>query len=530
MLNNYKLDSEDEKIINELDNLCGVVQNKEVLRDIILYIKLKQNNELDFENYNIIIRNNSSYNLLNDLIKVCAKVFLKYNIIENDRICYLDKIVNSRRDCPFDKITGIDDSIIVINERKLRINYNDELDSLKRVISQYKDKVFIFEDTNFCEGETDGELGKLASFRMTIDKISLDDKIMYCNNFLNEHNIKYKKQDMKDYADVPFWILKNMITRLLIECKTKNLDFVDKQMLKKNKEFYSNSTTRKRNQINCKKNEEKNAKEELNELIGLKEIKTQIEKILNYVKLNKERGQMPSLHMCFTGNPGTGKTSIARVIGKIFEEESILSGSGDFVEIHGRDLVAKYVGWTAQKVHDTVEQAIGGVLFIDEAYSLVSNDRGSFEDEAIATLIKEMEDHRNEICIILAGYTEEMKKLIQLNPGFESRIQFTINFPDYSADELLEIFIGLCKKEKYKLSDNCKEALLNNFQSAKNEKNFGNGRYVRNLFEKVKFEQADRVIQFNSKAINSIINKDVESAIKTISHSEIERRKIGFCS
>lgn len=183
MLSNYKLDSEDEKILNELDNLCGVIQNKEVLRDIILYIKLKQNNELDFGNYNIIIRNNSSYNLLNDLIKVCAKVFLKYNIIENDRICYLDKIVNSRRDCPFDKITGIDDSIIVINDRKLRINYNDELDSLSRIINQFKNKVFIFEDTNYCEGETDGELGILSPFRMTIDKISLDDKIMYCRNF-----------------------------------------------------------------------------------------------------------------------------------------------------------------------------------------------------------------------------------------------------------------------------------------------------------------------------------------------------------
>ncbi len=528
MLSNYKLDSEDEKIINELDNLCGVVQNKEVLRDIIIYIKLKQNNKLDFGNYNIIIRNNSSYNLLNDLLKVCSKVFIKYNIIENERICYLDKIINSRRDCPFDKISGIEDSIIVINEKKLKINYNDELDSLRRIIEQFKDKIFIFEDTNYCEGETDGELGKLAPFRMTIDKISLDDKIMYCTSSFDEHNIKYKKQDIKEYANVPFWILKNMVIKLLIECKSKNLDFVDKQMLKKNKEFYSKNIDRKRNERSNKKHEDKNAKEELNELIGLDEIKKQMEKILNYVKLNKDRGQMPSLHMCFTGNPGTGKTSIARVIGKIFEEENILSGSGDFVEIHGRDLVDKFVGWTAQKVHDTVEKAIGGVLFIDEAYSLVADRRGSFEDEAIATLIKEMEDHRNEICIILAGYTEEMKNLIRFNPGFESRIQFTINFPDYNEEELLEIFNRLCRKEKYKLSKNCKETLINNFTKAKKEENFGNGRYVRNLFEKVKFEQADRIIQTNSKSINSIIKNDIEKAIQTIIFKEKEVRRIGF--
>lgn len=448
MEKNYKLNAEDEEIINELDNLYGVVQNKEVLKDIIFYIKLKQNNKLDFGNYNIIVRNNSSYNLLDDLLKVCSKIFTKYNIIENDRICYLDKIVNTRGECPLDKIIGIDDSIIVINERKLRINYNDELDNLKRIVNQLKNKIFIFEDTNFCEGEADGKLGDLASFRMTIDKISLDDKIMFCKNSLEEHKIKYKKQEIKEYADVPFWILKNMVTKLIIECKIKNLDFVDKQMLKKNKEFYINNKNKKEIERNNKEIDKKNPKEELNELIGLDEIKKQTDKILNYVKLNKQRGQMPTLHMCFLGNPGTGKTSIARIIGKIFEEESILSGYGGFVEIHGRDLVAKYVGWTAQKVHETVEKAIGGVLFIDEAYSLVADVRGSFEDEAIATLIKEMEDHRNEICIILAGYTDEMKNLIKLNPGFESRIQFTIDFPDYNEEELFKIFERIMQKGK----------------------------------------------------------------------------------
>ena len=530
MLSAYEVDTNDEKILKELDNLCGVVQNKEVLRDIIRYIKLKNNNELDFDNYNIIVRNNSSYNLLNDLLKVCAKIFIKYNIIENDKICYLDKTLNNRRDCPLDKIAGIDDSIIVINDRKLRINYNDELDNFKRIMKQYKNKIFIFEDTSYCEGDIDGELGKLATFRMTIDKISLEDKIVYCKNIFEEHQIKYKKQDINEYADVPFWILKNMMIKLLIECKSKNLDFVDKQMLKKNKEFYTKTDRIKRTERNIKKKEEKSGKEELDELIGLDEIKKQMEKILNYIKLNKKRGQIPSLHMCFTGNPGTGKTSIARVIGKIFEEENILSGSGEFVEIHGRDLVDKYVGWTAQKVHATVEKAIGGVLFIDEAYSLISDRRGSYEDEAIATLIKEMEDHRHEVCIILAGYTKEMEELIKLNPGFESRIQFTINFPDYSEEELFEIFSGLCKKEKYKLSDSCKDIIMDNFRRVKKTENFGNGRYVRNLFEKIKFEQADRVVETDSKAINSIISRDIENGIKTFSYAKRDKRKIGFCS
>ena len=528
MQRTYLLDAEDEKILRELDNLLGVVQNKEVLRDMILYIKLKENNELDFGNYNLIIRNNSSYNLLNDLLKLCSKVFIKYNIIENDRICHLDQIINSRRECIFDRISGIDDSIIVINDRKLRIDYCDEIDNLKRIMKKNKNKIFIFEDTSFCEGITDGELGDLVLFKMTIDKISLDDKIMYCQKKFDEFHISYKKRDISEYADVPFWILKNMLIKMLIECKSKDLDFVDKHMLNKNKDYYLNKTTRRDNEKSSNANNQKSSAEELNGLIGLDEIKKQMNKIINYVKLNKERGQMPTLHMCFTGNPGTGKTSIARIIGKIFEEEKILSGNGDFIEIHGRDLVDKYVGWTAKKVHNTVEKAIGGVLFIDEAYSLVTDRKGGFEDEAIATLIKEMEDHRDEICIILAGYTEEMKRLLELNPGFESRIQFTINFNDYNEEELLEIFKCLCKKEKYRFGNNCNELLVDNFKKAKKVNNFGNGRYVRNLFEKVKFEQADRIVETKSNAINTISKIDIEKAIQSICIKEKTVRKIGF--
>ena len=527
MVKNYVLDVEDEKILNELDNLCGVVQNKEVLKDIITFTKLKENNKVDFGNYNIIVRNDSSYNLLNGLLKVCAKIFMKYNIIQNDKICCLDKIINSRRDCPFDKISGIEDSIIVINERKLRIDYADQYEDLKKVMKQFKDKVFIFEDTNFCEGEIDAELGELASWRMTIEKISLEDKVMYCKNKLEENKLQYNKKDLKEFADVPFWRLKNMIIKLIIDCKSNNITTIDKKMLSENKEKFNKNKSH-RTKDNSSKKTKKTAKQEIENLVGLNDIKIQMEKILNYIKLNKERGNMPTLHMCFTGNPGTGKTSIARIIGKLFEEEKILDGDGKFVEIHGRDLVGKYVGWTAQKVHETVEKAIGGVLFIDEAYSLVADKRGSFEDEAIATLIKEMEDHRDEICIILAGYTEEMENLIKLNPGFASRIQFNINFPDYSNEELLSIFSDLCKKEHYKLSNTCKQLLIDNFNNARNIESFGNGRYVRNLFEKIKFEQADRIIKTNSKSINAIIKSDIENVLKNLKPIEVKKQQIGF--
>lgn len=529
MLKEYALDTEDEEIVNELDSLLGVVQNKETLKNYISYIKLKKNNQIAFGNYNIVLRNDSAYDIMNDFLSVCGKIFLKYGLVQNANICYLDKIINSRKDWALDKLVGIEDGIIVLNDRKMRLDYTKDHDDIKRIMQMFKDKIFIFEDSSWCEGFADAEIGELASWRMSIQSISLDDKIMYCQKMLDDNNIKYKKQDLKSFADNPFWKLKNMVMQLIIECKTKDVTTVTTDMLQKNKEK-ARIRNVKRRESKSEKNKQ-NAKQELDELIGLEEIKGQVEKILNYIKVNKERGKMPALHMCFTGNPGTGKTSIARIIGKLFDEENILHGDGEFVEIHGRDLIAKYVGWTADKVHETVEKAMGGVLFIDEAYSLISDRIGGYEDEAIATLIKEMEDHRDEICIILAGYTDEMKKLIEMNPGFESRIPFTIHFKDYDENELMQIFECMCKKEKIKLGKNCKELLIENFRIAKRNKHFGNGRYVRNLFEKIKFEQADRVIKKECKNRDLFVESDIKEGINNMhSINSNEKIKIGFAS
>ena len=524
MLKEYSLDAEDERIIDELDNLFGVIQNKEVLKSMITYSKLRQQNQIQFGNYNIIIRNDSSYNLLRDFLNVCAKLFVKHKIIPNEKIYFLRRNSNSS---VLDMSIDMDSSIIVINDRNIYLDYDKEIENLKKLMATFPNKIFVFEDTSYCEGQTDATLGNLATWRMTIEKISLDDKLMYCKNMFDENEIKYKKQELRNFVDQPFWKVKNNVMQLIVEGKANGTNYISSEMLKKKCEKTNKNIRRRKSSI---KIERQTAEEEMKELIGLTGIKEEISKILNYVKINKERGKMPTLHMCFNGNPGTGKTSVARIIGKLFSEEKILPGSGEFVEIHGRDLVAKFVGWTAQNVHDIIEKAIGGVLFIDEAYSLISDRKGGFEDEAIATLIKEMEDHREEVCIILAGYTEEMKELIKENPGFESRIQFTIDFPDYTVEELYEIFSGLCKKEKYKISSNCKEILMENFKEAKKQECFGNGRYVRNIFEKIKFEQADRIIKTSNKNINLITKKDVEETIKSVklSNFEKDKRVIGF--
>ena len=313
--------------------------------------------------------------------------------------------------------------------------------------------------------------------------------------------------------------IQNDLLNLVVKCKSKNIKKItDKVLLENLKEkVYLKEISRRKSGV-----------KELNNLEGLAEVKQQVYSIINYIKINKNRGNLPSLHMSFEGNPGCGKTSVARIIGKIFAEEKILSDKEKFVEIHARDLVAQYVGWTAKQTKEIVEQAEGGVLFIDETYSLIS-DRTSFEKEAIDSLIKLMEDKRDKICIILAGYTEEMQKLFDMNPGFRSRINFHIQFPDYTEEELYTIFKKMVKKENYKLSNNIKDIILEYFIKEKQREDFANGRSVRNLFERIKFEQANRVALDNTQDINLIKKCDIQNVIYELSRKQKqEKRRIGF--
>lgn len=259
--------------------------------------------------------------------------------------------------------------------------------------------------------------------------------------------------------------------------------------------------------------------EELNNLVGLGEVKDIIKGILNSLELKDKKEKMGiecstmSLNMIFTGNPGTGKTTVARIMAKILKAMGILK-KGHLVEVTRSDLVGEYVGQTGPKTLDKIKEAYGGVLFIDEAYSLNGKTANDFGKEAIAALIKEMEDNRDKFIVIMAGYTREMKELLNINPGLESRVKFNIEFKDYNKDELLQIFLMLCLKEKYTISKRAYkklEEVINNML-LKKDKNFGNGRLVRKLFEEVKMKQANRVIEediTSEKEILRIKSEDI---------------------
>ncbi len=241
---------------------------------------------------------------------------------------------------------------------------------------------------------------------------------------------------------------------------------------------------------------------ELDDLIGLKSVKEEIRSLSNFVKLQQQRKEKGlktakvSYHLVFYGSPGTGKTTVARIVGRIYKDLGVLK-KGHTVETDRGGLVAEYMGQTAMKTDSVVMKALDGVLFIDEAYSLVPEEGngGDYGQEAIATLLKRMEDYRDRLVVIIAGYKDEMQRFMDSNPGLQSRFNRYIDFPDYSAEELVDIFKMYMKKNQYTLASGAEDFLTEKFRSvvAHKDRNFGNARYARNVFEKSIQQQANRL-------------------------------------
>ena len=264
--------------------------------------------------------------------------------------------------------------------------------------------------------------------------------------------------------------------------------------------------------------------ENLNSLTGLAKVKEDLNSLINLLKVHKMREDrgLPqahvSLHMVFSGNPGTGKTTVARLLGKVYQKLGILS-KGHLVEVDRSGLVSGYVGQTAMKTKKIIESALGGLLFIDEAYALTANTGSNdFGMEAVNTLLKAMEDNREDFIVIVAGYTDLMEAFLDSNPGLRSRFNKQIHFDDYTPEELTDIFCGICSKSFFELTEDAHECVAQFFTDRVAQKlpGFANGRDARNFFEKTLTNQANRLatlVSVTDKDLVTITKEDVESVV-----------------
>jgi len=268
-----------------------------------------------------------------------------------------------------------------------------------------------------------------------------------------------------------------------------------------------------------KNNPFKHIEQEFSTFIAMNELKDHIKEIYATIVVNEKRKALgltnskQVLHMLFKGNPGTGKTTVARKLAKIYYDMNILS-KGHFIEAERADLVGEYIGQTAQKTKSMIQKAMGGILFIDEAYSLGRGGEKDFGKEAIDTLVKHMEDNQNDLVLILAGYPNEMERFLALNPGLESRFPFILDFEDYEVHQLIAIAEQMVAQREYKFTKEAKWILKDHLYKKTHEKkrNFSNARYIRNIIERAIRIQAYRLVQteqFSSEHLIHITASDL---------------------
>lgn len=330
------------------------------------------------------------------------------------------------------------------------------------------------------------------------------------------NHFSFLSQYIKDYNDELF----NEYSQLLYDYSFLICNF-DNTISKYELEVLEEIKTSKLNIENINTNDKdsnknnQNVLTEIKDLIGLHSVKKEIQSLINLIKIQNARKKEGlktnsfNYHLVFTGNPGTGKTTVARIVSKIYKELGILK-KGQLIETDRSGLIAEYVGQTAIKVNKLVDSALDGVLFIDEAYSITDGEGNDFGKEAISTLLKRMEDERERLVVIVAGYSNKMNDFLESNPGLSSRFNRYIDFEDYSQEDLINIFQKFVETNQYELTESAKKTLDILFKKAieNKDENFGNGRFVRNTFEKTIEKQSNRIA--NIEELNEEILKKIE--------------------
>lgn len=510
--------------LEELKKVCGLVDFKNAVQELITYLSFQEKINNNEKQQYFYIFNGERGSGRKFAIKFLMSIFGTNAIFVNCNNFFIPKI--GEKDVPvlvdylsarpktksdvFDTLRqkkGHSFNIIIVRTTK-------EAESIKKELLEDFSKVSIVNFPQYDEAE--------------LKKIGLQ--------MLNQKGIQLYNEDyeqliaenkvLKDAKEVRLFVQE------LVEFAVQN-NYEPSDKIELNLDGFIR-------QSECSVQNEENAEKKLSELIGLEEVKIVLNQQLAYNQVSALRqahgfsNEILNRHLVFSGNPGTGKTIVARLYTKILYNNKIIQ-ENKLVEVGRADLVGEYVGQTAPKVKRAFDEATGGVLFIDEAYSLIPSSEKDFGHEAISAIIQEMENRRDKVLVIFAGYEELMTKFIETNPGLSSRISREIKFLDYTIDQLIAILELMINKRHYKLTDDCKPVLHQHFSEVVNCRNFGNARYVRKLVDEIVFSQAQRVIEGdklqleNDTFLNQITLIDINKAIVAIeAKSSKSMSLIGF--
>ena len=489
---------QEEFNIEDIENLFIDGDSKELLKKIVIYMESYNNKEeRNYITFNIKIAgtDKETTNKIINIIKYFSK---KYNYTKNNNYKELSLFKIEKEE----EITSIyENGIISINS----------LDALNLKDINFKKKFFYL----LGEQLVNNSITFISAKKEELDEFLLNDDKLSKEYFI--FNIKEIKPSIND-------IYNELTSKINIsdEFNVELLDYITNTFDKSEEDYttYTNNLY-KYISFNKKLPETELTRSidevfsELNELVGLDKVKTSLNDLVDLITLkNKTKGDLKinnvNLHMLFLGNPGTGKTTVARLIADILYNLGYIK-QNKLIEVSSKDLVAEYVGQTAVKTMDVVNKAMGGILFIDEAYALsTKNNDNSYNADAIATLIKAMEDYRDNLVVIFAGYTKEMQDFIDSNSGIASRIGYTLEFEDYTNDELKQIFKNMVVKSGFILEEDALEEVDRLINENRNTKNFGNARFIRNVYEKTVINHAKNTKNNKKKSIlKTITKKDI---------------------
>lgn len=498
----YKLDNNteskmsDEKELINIDNLFISDDSKELLKKIISYMeKYSLKEENNYITFNIKI--NGTDKLTTDtIVSLLGYYSKKYNYVKN----------NDTSEFSLYKIDNLDDVNTIYKNGLVHIT---DLDAINMKDSNFKRKFFYLlmrelssKSITFISGKDD----VLREFLLNDDKLSseyflfnIDEVKASVSDVYNE--IVSKVNMGEDFNIKLLDYITNTFPKSLKDYTTYT-DYLYKY-ISFNKSLPDIVTVRSVDEVF----------KEINELVGLSKVKNSLYDLVDLITLkNKTKDDLKiqniNLHMVFLGNPGTGKTTVARMIGDILYNLGYIK-SNKLIEVSSKDLVAEYVGQTAVKTMNVINKAMGGILFIDEAYTLATtNSDNSFNGECIATLIKAMEDYRDNLVVIFAGYTKEMQAFLNSNSGIASRIGYTLEFDDYTNEELKEIFSNMVKKSGFKLDGDALEKVDELINENRYMRNFGNARFIRNVYEKTIINHAKNTKKATRKSVLKTITKE----------------------